>query len=187
MVADLVAHLLLDAQRALRAAATPADGPPDTDAVTYWRAEGAPDDPAGALAHAWHVRRAASAYARPDGLLAVWRDTAAAAVRAVAAAPPVVATQGHRLRRDDLVATLCAEAAAHHLDLVVDLPGAPGPSPDVLAALVRALDGLAALAGGAPPAWAPERWALVGTGRERPTAAEAAGLGPLAGRLPLLG
>ncbi len=187
-VADLAFHLLLDAQRALVAAATPAEAAADRDAVTYWLAEGA-GDPAGALQHAWYVRRAAAAYGSPRALLAQWRETSAAAVRAVRAAPwPVLATQGHRLRRDDLAATLVAEAAAHHLDLVVDLPGAPGPAGPVLGELLRALDGLAGRAGGRAPAWDPVRWALVATGREAPTAAERSGLDALglAGHLPLL-
>jgi hypothetical protein len=37
-VRDLVQHLLGDARRALVAVGTPADRPPDTDAVSYWRA-----------------------------------------------------------------------------------------------------------------------------------------------------
>ncbi|WP_209442759.1 maleylpyruvate isomerase N-terminal domain-containing protein, partial [Streptomyces resistomycificus] len=37
VVRDLVFHLLADAQRALVALHTPAAGPADVDAVTYWR------------------------------------------------------------------------------------------------------------------------------------------------------
>ena len=33
--------------------------------------------------------------------------------------------QGHVLRTPDSVATLMFEAAVHHLDMTVDLPGAP--------------------------------------------------------------
>ncbi len=36
-VRQLLFHLLLDAQRALVTFATPADGEPDVDEVTYWR------------------------------------------------------------------------------------------------------------------------------------------------------
>ena len=58
-VADLLFHVLEDAQRALVALATPSEGPADTDAVTYWLPR---DDVADAppVSHAWYVRRAAS-------------------------------------------------------------------------------------------------------------------------------
>src|SRR5215467_15672292 len=74
-VADVLYHQLLDARRALRAFATPADGPADRDDVSYWRdyAPGGGEDAAnggdGAAAHARYVRIVASAY--PPGWL-VW-------------------------------------------------------------------------------------------------------------------
>src|SRR5206468_12061978 len=57
---DLLFHMLLDAQRALVAFATPAPGEPDVDFVSYW----APFRPGaeGYAAHARFVRRVASSY-----------------------------------------------------------------------------------------------------------------------------
>jgi hypothetical protein len=56
--ADLLFHLLLDAQRALVTFATPADGLADVDFISYW----APFRPGaeGYAAHARFVRRVAS-------------------------------------------------------------------------------------------------------------------------------
>ncbi|MEU5867514.1 maleylpyruvate isomerase N-terminal domain-containing protein [Nonomuraea sp. NPDC047529] len=135
---DLLFHVLCDAQRALVAFATPADGPPDVDHVTYWSSF----QPAaeGADAHAWWVRRSASAFARPSGVLRVWADTAPAAVRAALAADPAghVATQGHVIAVPDLLATLATEAAVHHLDLQAGRP----PAREALELAGETLDGL---------------------------------------------
>ncbi|MGA8457395.1 MAG: maleylpyruvate isomerase N-terminal domain-containing protein, partial [Streptosporangiaceae bacterium] len=86
-VGDVLYHQLLDARRALRAFASPAAGPTDADAVSYWRSYGPGSGEhealgaAQAAAHARHVRIVASAY--PPGALAwEWRETAAAACRA---------------------------------------------------------------------------------------------------------
>jgi len=84
--ADLLVHMLLDVRRALVTMATPVAGPADTDAVSYWRPDRAAsaDEPS-AQAHAQHVRRLTVAYSRPASIVREWRDTAPAAVRAVAA------------------------------------------------------------------------------------------------------
>jgi hypothetical protein len=135
---DLLFHVLCDAQRALVTLATPADGPPDVDYVTYW----APFKPGvdGADGHAWWVRRSASAFTRPSGVVRVWQDTAPAAVRAALAADPAgfVATQGHVLAVPDFLATLATEAAIHHLDLQTDHP----PAPEALELAGETLDAL---------------------------------------------
>jgi len=65
---DVLYHQLMDARRALVTFATPAQGEPDTDAVSYWRPfSPGSDDPAApdadsAARHARHVRIVASAY-----------------------------------------------------------------------------------------------------------------------------
>ena len=182
LVCDLLQHVLLDAQRALVTLATPADGPPDVDHAGYWTRT-----PTGfSDGHATFVRRAAAAYARPSGVVAVWRDTAAAAVRAARAADPAghVATQGHVLTVPDFLATLVTEAVVHHLDLLPDMPGAAGPG---RAATDVALATLDALAGGLPGAWDPTEALLKSTGREPLTDADRALLGDAATRYPLLG
>ncbi len=122
---DLVFHCLGDAQRALVALHTPASGPADRDAVTYWR-DWAPD-PAGAANGRRWSRVAASMFLCFRQLRALYLETAAAAVRAAAATDPKlrVATQGHVLTAADLTTTLAVEATIHHLDLVPHLPGAP--------------------------------------------------------------
>lgn len=124
-VRDLVFHCVGDARRALVALHTPAEGPPDRDAVTYWRDWG--DDPVGAADGRRFDRVAASMFLDFRQLRALYLETAAATVRATAATPSdrCVATQGHVLTVGDLMATLAVEAAVHHLDLVVHLPDAP--------------------------------------------------------------
>ncbi|MEU6072618.1 maleylpyruvate isomerase N-terminal domain-containing protein [Micromonospora sp. NPDC047074] len=143
LVADLLFHLLCDAQRALVALASPASGPPDVDAVGYWRAFPTGGDPDGAR-HAWWARRSAAAFDRPGAIVRLWADTAPAAVRAAGAADPdgCVTTQGHVLRVPDLLATLTTEAVVHHLDLVLDLPDAPLPGVLATRVAVATMDGL---------------------------------------------
>jgi hypothetical protein len=77
-VRELLFHLLLDAQRALVAFSSPADGPADVDNVTYWR----PFRPAngdGGRAHAEYVTRAAAAYSSAELLVEQWTETSTAA------------------------------------------------------------------------------------------------------------
>ncbi|KMS65601.1 hypothetical protein ACH49_31095, partial [Streptomyces leeuwenhoekii] len=104
-VRDLLFHLLGDAQRALVALHTPAAGPPDRDAVTYWR-DWAPD-PAGAANGRRWSRVGASMFLDFRQLRELYLETAAAAAEAAAATPPdrPVATQGHVLRAGDLMLT----------------------------------------------------------------------------------
>jgi len=197
-VADVLYHELLDARRALRTFASPADQPPDCDDVSYWTdyapgGDGTPGDgtsggaaPAYAeesAAHARYVRIAAAAY--PPGALAwEWSETAAAAVRAGRACGyPAVTTQGHVLTVTDFAATLAVEAAVHYLDLTVALPGAPAPEPASLALVRRVLAGL--LGAPLPAAWDDVTAALRGTGRDPLTEADRRALGPAAGRFPL--
>jgi mycothiol maleylpyruvate isomerase-like protein len=193
-VADVLYHQLLDARRALRAFASPADGPADRDDVSYWRdyapaeasgpdEEDAADYAEEAAAHARYVRIAASAY--PPGTLAwEWSETAAAACRAArACGHGAVATQGHVLSVADFAATLAVEAAVHYLDLTVDLPGAPAPDPASMALVRRVLGGL--LGAPLPASWDDATAALKGTGREPLSDEDRQVLGPSAARFPL--
>jgi hypothetical protein len=184
-VADLLLHLVSDAQRALVALASPVDEPPDVDYVSYW----APFRPGGdgGSVHTWWVRRSAAAFAAPSSIVRLWTDTGPAAVRAGLAADPIatVTTQGHVLQVDDLLATLTTEAAVHHLDLTLELPAAPAPDPAALAIAARTLDGL--LAGPRPATWSLADYLLKGTGRVALDDADRRVLGPLADRFPLLG
>ncbi|WP_189295482.1 maleylpyruvate isomerase N-terminal domain-containing protein [Streptomyces cinerochromogenes] len=184
-VRDLVFHCLQDAQRGLVALHTPADGPVDRDAVTYWQ-DWRPDTAGAANGRRW-VRVNGSMFLVFGQMQELYLETLAAAVHAAEAADPGrrVATQGHVLTAGDLITTLAVEATVHHLDLTVHLPDAPGPSPQGLAAVRATLDGL--LGRPAPAEWSAERYARVGTGRAAPTDAERAALGAAAQRLPLFG
>ncbi|WFF02118.1 maleylpyruvate isomerase N-terminal domain-containing protein [Micromonospora sp. WMMD964] len=187
LVADLLLHVLGDAQRALVALASPAEGPADVDDVSYWR-----DFPGGgdeATRHAWWVRRSAGAFDSPTGIVRLWRETAPAAVRAAASTDPegYVTTQGHVLRVPDFLATLTTEAVVHHLDLIVDLPGAPPPGPLATRVAVTTMDGLLSDDTVCPTAWSDHDFLLKATGRVPLTDGDRLELGESAGWFPLLG
>jgi hypothetical protein len=184
-VQDLLFHLLLDAQRALVAFASPSDRAPDRDRVSYWE-EFRPDVGDGGLAHARFARISASAYSGPEMLVAHWRSTSMAAARAAQREDPEgrIETQGHVLKAADFVDTLVLEAAVHHLDLVLELD-APGPAPEALTLTRGVLEEL--YGGPLPTVWEDVECVLKATGRlgldDKDLAALAAG----ARRLPLLG
>jgi hypothetical protein len=182
-VRDLVFHLWTDAQRALVALHTPAAGPADRDAVTYW-ADWTPD-PAGAANGRRHARVSASMFREWHQLRGEYVATAHAVVHAGRhqRTDALVATQGHVLRVGDLLSTLAVEATIHHLDLGVGLSGRPGPA---AAGLAEARGGVEGRLGAAEALdWADERCVLVGTGRAEPTPAERTMLRALADRLPV--
>ncbi|WP_051865758.1 maleylpyruvate isomerase N-terminal domain-containing protein [Streptomyces griseus] len=182
-VRDLVFHLVADAQRALVALHTPAAGPPDRDAVSYWQ-DWRPD-PVGAANGRRYNRVAASMFLDFGQLSGLYLETAAATVHAAAGARPdaLVATQGHVLTAGDLISTLTVEAAVHHLDLVIGLPTVSGPPPAALAVVRATLDGL--LGRPVPVNWSDEHYARAGTGRLPLTDRERGSLGADADRFPL--
>ncbi|MEO3745938.1 maleylpyruvate isomerase N-terminal domain-containing protein [Plantactinospora sp. B5E13] len=185
LVVDLLFHLTLDAQRALVALATPAAGPADVDAVSYWRT---PADP-GEGRHAAWVRRCAAAFDHPTGVVRLWTDTAPAAVRAAGMADPdgFVASQGRVLAVPEFLATLVTEAVVHHLDLTVDLPDPPEPEPTAVEIAVATLDGLLSDDAVRPADWSDRDYLLKATGRLPLTAPDRLALGEAAGWFPLLG
>ncbi|GAB3949940.1 maleylpyruvate isomerase N-terminal domain-containing protein [Micromonospora vulcania] len=187
VVADLLFHVLCDAQRALVTLASPVDGPADADDVSYWR--GFPPGDDDSARHAWWVRRSAAAFERPGGIVRLWADTAPAAVRAAAAADPAghVTTQGHVLRVPDFLATLTTEAVVHHLDLTPDLPGAPPPGPLAVRVAVTTMDGLLSDEAVRPTGWDDQEFLLKATGRVPLTDRDRLELGESAGWFPLLG
>jgi uncharacterized protein (TIGR03083 family) len=182
---DLVFHCLADAQRALVALHTPARGPVDRDAVTYW-SDWQPGS-VGAAHGRRYVRVGASMFLIVDQLKESYLETAAAAVTAAANTDPhrLIATQGHVLTAGDLMRTLTLEATVHHLDLVAHLPSAASPAGDALADVRTTLDGL--LGRTLPLNWDDRHYALAATGRRPLTPAERKQLGADAQRLPLLG
>lgn len=181
---DLGFHLLSDARRALVALHTPADGPADTTAVTYWAAWRPPEP--GDDAELWSTRIAASAHGGLLPIAARYAETTAAAQVAAGGVRPgdLVRTQGRTLTVADLLSTLTVEAAVHHLDLVLRLDR-PGPSAEALAEVRRVLEGLHG--GPLPDRWDDVTAARRGTGRERLTAQDRLELGPGARRFPLFG
>ncbi|GGW70758.1 maleylpyruvate isomerase [Streptomyces lucensis JCM 4490] len=184
-VRDLVFHCLQDAQRGLVALHTPADGPADRDAVTYWQ-DWRPNTTGAANGRRW-ARVNASMFLDFGQLRGLYLETLAAVVHAARAADPArhVTTQGHVLTAGDLITTLAVEATIHHLDLTTGLPHAPGPAPEGLAAVRATMDGL--LGRPALPEWGDAHYARVGTGRAALTGAERAALGAAADRFPLFG
>lgn len=182
-VRDLVHHLLGDAQRALVALGTPAEGPADTDAITYWRhALTAPDPDERSLRAA---RTMASQWRLPN-LTGSYAETAGAVVISAGRAPlgELVRTQGHVLSVQDLLNTLVVEATIHHLDILVGLD-VPGPRPALLALTRTTLDGL--LERTTPQDWDDAQWVRASTGRVEPTEQQTLFLGDDVHRLPLLG
>src|SRR4051794_26398220 len=160
-VRDLVFHHLGDAQRGLVALATPADGPADRTAVSYWTDAPGQDDPESRGLRA--TRTMASAY-RLDYLVDTYVETLAAVVTAAERLAPsaFLATQGHVLTVADLTCTLAVEAVIHHLDLVVALDQ-PGPAAGSLAVVREVVDGL--LGRPTPDEWPDAHWVLAATGR----------------------
>jgi hypothetical protein len=185
-VCELLFHSLLDAQRVLIALATPTDDPADTDAVTYWQPSVADADFEGDAAHARYVQRAAAAYARPQGLVRHWSDTAAAAVRAARTAAPDgrIRTQRRVLTVPGFLSTAITEAAVHYLDLTVAIDSADC-DPELLKHVRVVLDGL--LGQPLPVTWSDREAVLKGTNRTRLDDGDKSSLGVHAADFPLLG
>jgi hypothetical protein len=184
-VRDLVFHCLTDAQRGLVALHTPAAGPVDRDAVSYW-GDWQPGT-VGAANGRRYARVSASMFLHFEQLRELYVETAAAVVTAAGRADPgqLVGTQGHVLTSGDVMATLAVEATIHHLDLVAHLPSAAPPAADGLACVRGTLDGL--LGRPVPLDWSDAHYARAATGRAPLTDVERERLGPDAERLPLLG
>jgi uncharacterized protein (TIGR03083 family) len=184
-VADVVYHLLLDAQRALVTLASPTDAEPDVDDVSYW----APHEPGTSWSgeHERFVRASTAAHSEPGVVVRRWVETAGAAARAAAATPGAgrVRTQGHVLTVDDFVSTLVVEALLHHLDLSVELSKPTPPDPEVLDHCRRVFDRM--LRTPAPADWPTPDYALAAGGRVDVPADVQSALGDAATRFPLLG
>ncbi|GAA2295487.1 maleylpyruvate isomerase N-terminal domain-containing protein [Streptomyces kunmingensis] len=184
LVRDLVCHLVIDAQDVLITLVTPADTEPTVDAAAYWELLDAPpsgDDPLDAL-----IPRLAAAYGEPRWLTFHLDDVGSAAGRAAALADPAarVATQDKVLTVGDYLSAYVLEWTLHHLDLVAYLPSAPGPPAETLAVAREALERIAGAA--FPAAYSDTEALLIGTGRRTPTEPQAAVLGDVAARLPLI-
>ncbi|GAB3854372.1 maleylpyruvate isomerase N-terminal domain-containing protein [Micromonospora andamanensis] len=186
LVADLLFHVLCDAQRALVALASPAAPPATVDSVSYWHAF---PGGTGNARHAWWTRRSAAAFESPSGVVQLWADTAPAAVRAAGSADPTsfVTTQGHVLRVGDLLDTLTTEAVVHHLDLLLDLPDASLPGPAATRVATATVDALLGAAATRPAGWNDHDYLLKAAGRVPLGEPERRALGGPAARFPVLG
>lgn len=180
---DVIVHVHMALQEMLLGLVTRSSSPPDTDAASYWTGSlPTNDDEADRLDNVRFVRLLASAYRRPKGLVRHLLPTADAIRTAVTSLPEgALSFQGHILSTGDFLATWAVELAVHHLDLSREL-ALPSPAPASLS-LTRST--IEALAGGPlPPSWDDRTVALLGAGRVRPDAGQAALVG---GRLPVLG
>lgn len=181
--ADLVFHMLLDAQRALVTFHSPGKGPATKDFVSYWNDFQASEE--SARAHARLVRISSAAHSEATVIASRWHDTAMAAVRNAqdASEDDLVTTQGHVLSIPDFIASLVVEATIHHLDLVANLDTRSSPSASGLGITSRTLDGL--LQAPRPDGWDEVTYALKATGRRPLTEPERAALGNAARKFPL--
>jgi hypothetical protein len=182
-VLDLGFHLLEDAHRALVDLGSPVEGPPDTDAVDYWR-PGRPSPHDGD--DLWSARVSASVQ---GGIARIARRHSEAAAAVVVAADRldldhVVRSQGAAMTVADDLSSMVVEAAIHHLDLVVRL-NRPGPAAGPLAEARQVLEGL--YGHRLPASWDDATAARRGTGREPLTAQDRAELGADAAAFPLFG
>jgi hypothetical protein len=182
----LLFHLMLDAQRALMALASPGTESADTDAVSYWRAYAADADEELETETARFATDSAAAYGGPAGLVRHCTHLSGAAASAAARSDPdlTVATQGLRLRTDDFLQTLVVEATLHHLDLVRHLAGVSGPPTGNLLRTRLTLEAL--LGRPAPRGWDDRQTALRLSGRETIPPEELSELGPAAQLVPVI-
>ncbi|HVM28463.1 MAG TPA: maleylpyruvate isomerase N-terminal domain-containing protein [Mycobacteriales bacterium] len=185
-VVDVLHHLQFDLVRALTACASPVDAVPTVDAATYWQAWSAAADPVQEARGVRSTRIQAAAYRGPEGLLALWRDTAPAAQRALLARRPDerVATQGHVITVNDLARSLVVEATVHHLDCLPSLGDVPRPSAESVVEVRRTAEQV--LATPLPPG-NDESWALKAAGRVPLSPGDRSALGDAARAFPLLG
>ncbi|GLW66120.1 maleylpyruvate isomerase [Actinomadura rubrobrunea] len=184
LVRDLVCHLIIDAQDVLITLATPADGEPTVNAVTYWNVLDQPptgEDPLDAL-----TVRLAAAYEEPRLLKFHLDDVGSAAGRAAELADLDlrVGTRDEVLTVGDYLAAYVMEWTLHHLDLIAHLPGVTGPPAEGLARSRAMLEEIAGVP--FPASFTDEDALLVGTGRRAPSETEKAALGELATRVPFV-
>jgi uncharacterized protein (TIGR03083 family) len=185
-VLDVVAHVHLGLQEMLLGLVSPTDEPSDTDAASYWATPPPATDPTtDDVDQVRFVRRVASAYKRPSGLVAHLRLTTAGLTRAVESATlPVLEFQGHVMTTGDFLTTWVVELAVHQLDLGRELQV---PDPPV-SALTLARATVEALASGRlPTAWSDTEAVLFGSGRVALDSTRRAAAGAVGERLPVLG
>lgn len=180
----LVVHLIGQADGIARIVASgPVPGQPEKDKLTWWDYDIAEDQ---AETVQWVVGLAA---AEPPGPLA---DRFAAATHAATTAcetllagDPVLTTGAGRIKLSDYMATRVLETTIHAMDIRDAVHEGPTPTADGLDVTLGILSGRL----GADPlalGFGGIEFVLASTGRASLDAAQAARLGPLADRFPLL-
>lgn len=186
-VVDAVVHVRTGLEEVLRGFVAPCNDEPTVDAASYWSAQSPPStadrlpDEVEAITF---TRRLGSAYRRPASAVGHLADAVDAVVGAAERARPSrVRFQGHVLTTGDFLVSWAVELAIHQLDLDAEVRVPPPP----LAALRWSRATVEALLGAPVPASLDDATTvLLATGRTRPDAGQAAALGPLADRLPVL-
>jgi uncharacterized protein (TIGR03083 family) len=184
-VIDLLVHLNLSLQEMLPDFFARTDEPPEVDAATYWLTDLPTNDPAAdEVDRTLYVRRAASAYRRPSGLVRHLSGSAEAVARASELlAPGTLVFQDHAMTTGNYLAVWAAELAVHHLDLMVELD-IPGPTAAALLIARRTVEEL--VEAPMPSSWSDDVAVLVGWGRTPLSPSQQLEAGRLANRLPAL-
>jgi uncharacterized protein (TIGR03083 family) len=184
-VIDLLVHINLSLQEMLPDFFALTDEPPEVDAATYWLTELPTNDPASdEVDRTQFVRRVASAYRRPSGLVRHLSASAEAVVRACELlGPGTLVFQRHAITTGNYLAVWAAELAVHHLDLLLELP-VPGPTAAALQIARRTVEHLVEQP--LPGSWSDTAAVLVGWGRTPLSPNQRLEAGPLAARLPVL-
>ncbi|OLL74922.1 hypothetical protein Ae168Ps1_3319c [Pseudonocardia sp. Ae168_Ps1] len=166
LVADVLAHLHLGLVEMLAGFPARTERLADADLATYGTAP-SPGARQPEWAHVRFARALAAAYARPTGQLPHVRTTVRGLRRLVADLDREyrLEFQGVVLEVSDFVGTWAVEVVVHHLDMIVDLAGAPEPPASGLEVVrdtvTRLVDDPVALDG-----WDDRALALAATDRE---------------------
>jgi hypothetical protein len=183
-VADLLVHLRLGAEDVLHGLASPCEGPADRDYISCWK-----DWPARSEVTFSEVRliwAMAAWYSTADGLRRHFDDVVAIAARASRAAQVGhVYLHGHVQTTEDFVTMWAVEFCVHHLDLLVGVPGRPGPRPGAVEVALNTVDGL--LGRQRPARWDDLTYLRKATGRQPLDDADRQELGADVARYPVFG
>lgn len=183
-VADLVLHLRMSCEAVLMSLSDPTTDEPDRDFVTYWGdwpPRGAPG-----FSDVRFTWASTAAYSSSSGLKRHFDDAAQAAIGAVRLSPDGCARfQGHVMGVADLLGMWTTEFAVHHLDLLSEVQGLPGPTEHALQVAAATLDALHQAP--RPTWWDAPTYVLKSTGRLELLPEERARLGPAVASYPAFG
>ena len=185
IVRELAVHTLRGAYRIMDTfAASPLEGEPEKDAVTYWRY-----DPAAVGKGVVDRAKAESDARAPDADIAsewheAWKEALALAREGAEDDRLIPAVPG-TIRLREFLKTRCIEVTIHGMDLDHALGREPDPTPGGLEATCDVLRGILGV-DLRPLGMDDVRFALTGTGRAELTDSDREMLGPLTESFPLL-